>query len=146
MAFKKKQKTNFEDQIAQAARLDSIHHSFMYFCKMETKRQLKIASLLYRELSAIFQYEFKALASGALVTVTKVTVSPDLSSAKVYLSIFAKNDKEKIVEVYRQRSREIRGLLGNKVRHQLRIIPELYFYLDDSLDYIEKIDHLLKGE
>lgn len=118
----------------------------MYLCSMETKRQLKIASLLYRELSIIFQQELKTLSAGAFVTVTKVTVTPDLSAAKVYLSIFGKPEKPEILEGYRQRSREIRGLMGNKVRHQLRVIPELFFYVDDSLDYIEKIDNLLKGD
>ncbi len=113
---------------------------------METKRQQKISSLLYREFSIIFQQDLKALTAGALVTVTRVTVSADMSSAKVNLSIFGTPDKQKILDRIRLHGREIRGVLGNKVRHQLRLIPELHFYVDDSLDYIEKIDNLLKGE
>lgn len=111
---------------------------------METKRQLKISSLLQRDLSVIFQQEVKHLAKGALITVTKVIVSPDLSLAKVYLSIFGVADKSAKVKEIGKHMREIRGILGVKVRHQLRAIPELHFYLDDSLDYIENIDNLLK--
>jgi ribosome-binding factor A len=66
--------------------------------------------------------------------------------AKVYLSLFPTKDKEQILEGINKASREIRGLLGRRVRHQLRAIPELRFYLDDSLDYIEKIDKLLKNQ
>lgn len=117
-----------------------------YFCCMETKRQQKISALLYRELSQILQQDMKAIGNGALITVTKVVVSPDLSGAKVYLSIFGKASKQEVLAQFKLRSREIRGHLGNRVRHQLRVIPDLSFFVDDSLDYIEKIDNLLKGE
>lgn len=117
-----------------------------YFCSMETKRQQKISALLYRELSQIIQNELKAVTAGTLVTVTKVVISPDLSIAKVYLSIFSKTKKQVVLDQFRIRTREIRGILGNNVRHQLRVIPELQFFVDDSLDYIEKIDQLLKGD
>lgn len=113
---------------------------------METQRQQKISSLLYRELSQIIQTDLKALSIGTMVTVTKVQISPDLSIAKVYLSIFSATKKQGIIERFRERSGEVRGILGNRVRHQLRIIPQLQFFIDDSLDYIEKIDELLKGE
>jgi len=111
---------------------------------METKRQLKISSLLQRDLSVIFQQEVRHLTTGSLITVTKVHVTPDLSLAKVYLSVFGVADKAAKVREIGKHMREIRGLLGSKVRHQLRAIPELQFYLDDSLDYIENIDNLLK--
>ncbi|MBS4059865.1 MAG: 30S ribosome-binding factor RbfA [Bacteroidales bacterium] len=113
---------------------------------METKRQLKIARLLQKELGEIFQLELKGLTAGSLITVTKVNVAPDLSVARVFLSVFGAKDKNVKVEQVKPHAREIRGLLGNRVRHQLRSIPELKFQLDDSLDYIEKIDNLLKGE
>lgn len=113
---------------------------------METKRQQKISSLLYRELSEIFMIELKGLTAGALVTVTKVVISPDLSMAKVYLSIFGTKKKKAKVDQIGERAREIRGVLGNRVRHQLRSIPMLQFFEDDSLDYIEKIDNLLNDE
>jgi len=110
---------------------------------METQRQQKIGRLLQRDLSELFQIDLKTIAPGTLVTVTKVYISPDLSSAKVFLSLFGPRDKNGLLENFRQHSREIRLLLGKRVRHQLRIIPELFFYLDDSLDYIERIDDLL---
>jgi ribosome-binding factor A len=118
-------------------------HRFAYFCHMETQRQQKIGRLLQRDLSEIFQFDMKAIAAGSLVTVTKVTVSPDLSIAKVFLSLFGAKDKQVILSAIKLRSKEIRLLLGKRVRHQLRIIPDLMFFLDDSLDYIEHIDQLL---
>lgn len=114
-----------------------------YFCSMETQRQQKIGRLLQRDLSEIIQMEMKAVVAGAMVTVTKVTISPDLSLAKVHLSVFASKDKKSLVEKIGQHTREIRGHLGKRVRHQLRIIPDLAFYLDDSLDYIDRIEDLL---
>jgi ribosome-binding factor A len=113
---------------------------------METKRQQKIAKLIQRDLSEIFQREVTHLTPGVMVTVTKVYVTPDLSLAKVYLSLFPTKDKQTMIERINQGSKEVRGLLGNRIRHQVRSIPELRFYLDDSLDYIEKIDELLKDE
>ncbi|MBU1009300.1 MAG: 30S ribosome-binding factor RbfA [Bacteroidetes bacterium] len=110
---------------------------------METQRQQKIGRLLQRDLSEIIQMEMKAVVAGAMVTVTKVTISPDLSLAKVHLSVFASKDKKSLVEKIGQHTREIRGHLGKRVRHQLRIIPDLAFYLDDSLDYIDRIEDLL---
>ena len=110
---------------------------------MESKRQHRISKLIQRDLSEIFQREVTHLTPGVMVTVTKVNVTPDLSLAKVYLSLFPAKDKKNLLEVINRSSREIRGLLGQRIRHQVRSIPELRFYLDDSLDYIEKIDQLL---
>jgi len=120
-------------------------YRFAYFCIMETQRQQKIGRLLQRDLSEIFQFDMKAVAAGSLVTVTKVTVSPDLSIAKVFLSLFGTKDKQVILAAIKLHSKEIRLLLGIRVRHQLRIVPDLMFFLDDSLDYIENIDKLLKA-
>ena len=111
---------------------------------MESKRQQRISKLIQHDLGEIFQLEVPHLTPGVMVTVTQVYVTPDLALAKVYLSLFPAKDKEAIVEKINTASREVRGLLGKRVRHQLRAIPELRFYLDDSLDYIEKIDKLLK--
>jgi ribosome-binding factor A len=111
---------------------------------METQRQQKIGRLLQRDLGQLFQIELKTIAPGTLVTVTKVYVSPDLSTAKVFLSLFGPKDKKVLLENFKTHSKEIRLLLGKRVRHQLRIIPDLFFYLDDSLDYIERIDNLLQ--
>ncbi len=118
---------------------------FSYFCKMETKRQQKINKLLQRDLGTIFQLELRSVVHGVMVTVTKVVITPDLSVARVYLSIFGTNQKKEKVEQIRTHTREIRGMLGKKVGAQLRIIPELQFFEDDSLDYLENIDNLLKS-
>ena len=112
---------------------------------METKRQQKISKLLMKELSEIYQREIKSNGN-VMISVTKVNVTTDMSYARVYLSIFGPKmeDKKKVVEEVNGMSKGIRKFLGDRVRHQLRIIPELQFFEDDSLDYIENIDHLLK--
>lgn len=111
---------------------------------MESTRQQKVARLIQKELADIFQKKSSMLASGALLTVTVVRISPDLSFAKVYISIFPVNNKEAHLKKIKDSVREIRGELGKKVKNQLRIVPELAFYIDDSLDYADKIDKLLK--
>lgn len=110
---------------------------------METTRQNKISRLLQKELSDIFLLQTKAM-NGVLVSVSVVRISPDMSIARVYLSIFPSEKSEEIVKNINNNTKSIRFELGNRVRHQLRIIPELKFFVDDSLDYIEKIDSLLK--
>ncbi|MCD8260185.1 MAG: 30S ribosome-binding factor RbfA [Bacteroides sp.] len=110
---------------------------------METTRQSKIARLLQKELSDIFLMQTKAM-NGTLVSVSVVRISPDLSIARAYLSVFPSEKSEEIVTNINMNTKTIRYELGTRVRHQLRIIPELKFFVDDSLDYIEKIDSLLK--
>ncbi len=110
---------------------------------METTRQNKIARLIQKELGEIFLLQTKAT-NGILVSVSAVRISPDLSVARVYLSVFPSNRNEEIVKNINANMKAIRYELGTRVRHQLRIIPELKFFVDDSLDYIEKIDELLK--
>lgn len=110
---------------------------------METIRQSKIARLLQKELAEFFRQKQKSLGS-AMITVTVVRVSPDLSSAKIYLSIFAhKNKKEEVLERIKEKSKQIRAELSSKLRYQLMKMPEFHFYIDDSLDYIENIEKLL---
>ena len=111
---------------------------------METTRQQKISRLIQKDLGVIFQQESRNLFEGALITVTKVQVTKDLAIAKVYLSLFITSDKQVILDKIRHHGREVRHFLVQRVHHQLRILPELQFFLDDSLDYIENIDHLLK--
>ncbi len=111
---------------------------------MASTRQQKISRLLQKEMGQIFQ-QMSPEFGGNMITVTVVRVSPDLAIAKVYLSIFPATDKEQVLETVRERTAAIRGQLGNLIRNQVRIIPALYFYLDDSLDYIENIDRLLKS-
>ncbi|MBU2649857.1 MAG: 30S ribosome-binding factor RbfA [Bacteroidetes bacterium] len=111
---------------------------------MDSKRQQKISRMLQRDVSEIFQRNTAAWAKGALVTVTKVKITSDLSIARIYLSIFATGDKAAILDHINGQKRDIRFHLGQKVKDQLRKVPELEFFQDDSLDYIENIDNLLK--
>ena len=111
---------------------------------MDSKRLEKVNKLILKELGEIFQKELHPAVPSLMITVTHVNVTSDLSYAKVYLSIFGVDDKQKVVDEVGQNSKAIRGLLGNRIRHQIRVIPELRFYEDDSLDYIENIDNLLK--
>lgn len=110
---------------------------------MESKRQQRISKLLQKDLGEIIQVELRHVTRGAMVSVTKVHITPDLHLAKTYLSMFATKDKAELLKNIRKHAGEIRGKLGNRIRHQLRAVPELQFYEDDSLDYIENIEHLL---
>ena len=110
---------------------------------MDNKRLDKVNKLILKELGEIFQKELKPAVPSLMITVTHVKVTSDLSYANVYLSIFGVDDKQKVVDEVSQNAKAIRGLLGNRVRHQMRVIPELHFFEDDSLDYIENIDKLL---
>lgn len=109
---------------------------------MEGTRLQKIERLLQKELSDIFQKQTQAM-HGVLVSVSVVRVSPDLSVAKAYLSIFPSAKGEELLKAIRTNTKAIRYDLGQRVRLQLRKIPELSFFIDDSLDYIEHIDSLL---
>lgn len=109
---------------------------------METTRQNKIARLIQKELSEMFLLQTKSM-PGVLVSVSIVRISPDMSYARAYLSIFPSERGEEIMKNINDNMKAIRYELGNRVRHQLRIIPELKFFIDDSLDYAEKIDKLL---
>jgi ribosome-binding factor A len=110
---------------------------------METTRQQKISRLIQKELSDIFQKQTRSM-HGVLVSVSAVRISPDLSVCRGYLSIFPSERGQEILDNINRNARELRYELGTRVRHQLRIIPELKFFIDDSLDYIEHIDQLLK--
>jgi len=115
-----------------------------YFCGMKTKRQQRVSKQIQKDLGEIMQREIHHVTRGAMVTVTKVHVTPDLLIAKVYLSLFATKDKKVLLENIRKHAGEIRGKLGNRIKHQMRSVPELHFYEDDSLDYIERIEEILK--
>lgn len=110
---------------------------------MQETRQNRISRLLQKELSLIFQSQTRQT-RGIMVSVTKVKISPDLSVCTAYLSIFPSEKGEELLNNINNNVATIRYDLGQKVRNQLRIIPELRFFLDDSLDYIEHIDELLK--
>lgn len=111
---------------------------------MESVRQQKVNKLVQKELAEIFRSEAKNLFGGAFITVTQARVSPDLGSAKVYLSIMATKDKQAIFKLVEDQKSAIRKRLGNLIGKQLRVVPDLQFFIDDSLDYAMKIDELLK--
>lgn len=110
---------------------------------MTSTRQDKVGRELQRDLGEIIQKE-QGLFPGVMITVTSVKITPDLGVAKVYLSFFPCKDKEATLKAVRTRTKQIRFELGKRVRNQLRIVPELTFFIDDSLDYIENIENLLK--
>ena len=109
-----------------------------------TTRQLKVARELQRDLAEIIRARGMASFGGAMVTVSEVRVSPDLSIAKVYVSVFPSEKAAAVMDMLKEDIRAYRGELGRKVARQLRIVPDLVFYLDTSLDYAEHIDELLK--
>lgn len=111
---------------------------------METTRQQKVARQIQKDISDIFTKEAAGLVAGAMVTVTVVRVSPDLSFAKVFLSIFPFGQSAAVMKKLEENNWVIRKALGTRVRNQLKQVPELAFQLDDSLEYIENIDNLLK--
>lgn len=110
---------------------------------METTRQQKISRLIQKDLSEIFRLQ-TAKMGNVIISVSAVRVSPDLSIARVYLSVFPSEKSQEILEHIKASSKTIRYELAQQVRYQLRKTPELSFFLDDSLDYIEHIDELLK--
>ncbi|MGI6343286.1 MAG: 30S ribosome-binding factor RbfA [Bacteroidales bacterium] len=111
---------------------------------MDSKRQLRVSRLLQKELGDIFQEMGRSVFTGNMISVTRVTVTPDLEIARVYLSLYGKSDKKVLIEEIKQRDKAIRLELGNRIKRVLRVVPELVFILDDSLDYIENIEKLLK--
>lgn len=111
---------------------------------MDSIRQKKISRLLQKDLGEIFQREVNDILLGTMVSVTAVRVSPDLGIAKVYISIFPSKNKDEVFEQVKQHTSKVRHLLGKRVGKQLRVVPDLSFYIDDSLDYIDNIDKLLK--
>jgi ribosome-binding factor A len=110
---------------------------------MQETRQNKIARLLQKELSLIFQQQTRAM-HGVMISVTRTKISPDLSICTAYLSVFPSEKGKEILSNINANSKQIRYELGTRVKNQMRIIPELRFFIDDSLDYIERIDELLK--
>lgn len=114
-----------------------------YLCTMQSNRLKKIERLLQKDLGSILQMEGRSWFPGTMVTVTKVTVSPDLGIAKIFVSIYGKSPDVALQQL-ELRVKEIRRILGMQVKNQLRVIPDLRFFVDDSLDYIENIEKLLK--
>lgn len=111
---------------------------------MDSLRQQKYSRLIQKEIGEIFQRDGYNFFGKAFVTVTGAQISPDLGVAKIYVSIFGVKESKSVLDQIEKHNKEIRKTLGSKIRHQARIIPELKFFLDDSLDQVEKIEKLLK--
>ncbi len=112
----------------------------------ETNRQKKIAGILQKDLVDVLQHAAQDGMKGVIISVTKVSVTSDLSIAKVFLSVFPTERNTALIEGIKSNTSLIRHELAQRTRHQLRRMPELSFYLDDSLDYIENIDASLRGD
>ena len=111
---------------------------------IESTRQLKVAKEIQKVMAEVIRSKGMAAFGGALVSVSGVKVSPDLAIAKIYVSVFPSDKAEAVMAVLDENAKALRGELGSKVGKQLRIVPEITFYLDNSLDYVEHIDELLK--
>ena len=114
-----------------------------HFQAMSTQRQQKYSRLLQKELGEIFQQDTKSMFGGAFITVSGVNVSPDFGVATVYISLTLSKKPQAILEDIREKSKQIRLQLGGRIRNQVRIVPELRFFLDETLLEAEKMNKLL---
>lgn len=113
---------------------------------MQSNRLQKLNQLIQEELSDIFEKKIRPLLPNHITTITEVKVTPDVSIAKVYISIYPTNERQKIFEEIKEHKSFFRKQLGNRLRHQLRIIPDLHFYMDDTLDKVEELEKALSGK
>ncbi|NSW93553.1 MAG: 30S ribosome-binding factor RbfA [Bacteroidales bacterium] len=111
---------------------------------MESTRQKKVSRLIQKEMANLFLRKGNEIAPGKMISVTRVRISPDLSVAKIYISIFPSENHDNTLRSIEAQKGKIRFDLGVTVKSQLRIIPEIAFFIDDSLDYIDNIEKLLK--
>ena len=114
-------------------------------CMAGTTRQQKFSKLIQKELSEIFQRDRRGIRDNAFITIADVRMSPDLSVAKIYISMLLAKDREKILEKINHRKKEIRKELGDKIGKQVRIVPELIFYIDEVEDNAQHLDTLIKN-
>lgn len=112
---------------------------------MNTTRQNKVSRLIQKELSEFFLKESRNEFGGAMITTTVVRITPDLSLARVYISVFPTEKRDETMQKITLKNRYIRHYLAQRVKNQLRKMPELEFYIDDSLDYADRIGQLLKS-
>lgn len=126
-------------------RIVSVKYLFLYLCRIMSIRQEKFNKMLQKALSEIFQKEFSSLATqGTFITISGVKISPDLSIANVYISVFPESNRQNVmlnIELYHK---EIRKILAQHIRNQVRIIPELRFFIDDTQDYVQQIEKIFK--
>jgi ribosome-binding factor A len=112
---------------------------------MESTRQQKYARLLQKEIGEIFQRDTKHLFGKAFITITLVKMSPDLGFAKIYLSMFMVDSREEMLDVINQKKSQIRKILGQRIGKQVRIVPEIAFFIDDIEDHAQKMDKIISG-
>jgi ribosome-binding factor A len=110
----------------------------------ESKRQKQVAGVIHEEMTGIFRKLGLSMVDGGLVSISSVKVTPDLLEARIYLSIFQAKDNAAVIKKIEERSSEIKRDLASKIKHQLRRIPEIKYFLDDTLDHVFKIEELLK--
>ena len=134
-----------EDSANQGKQALLLNFTADQICEMEeSKRQKQVGKLILEEMSSIFQREGVNVIDGGMVSVSKVQVTPDLMEARVYLSFFQIKDEAKLLHEIKERTGEWRKLLGLRVKNQLRRVPELSFFADDTLDYVYKMEELFK--
>src|SRR6195952_2101980 len=109
---------------------------------MESKRQQKFAGVIQEDLAAIFQREGISFLPNTLVTITKVRVTPDLALARIFLSFFNNNNNQSALQTIKLHASEIRYKLGSRIKDQVRIVPQLEFFIDDTSDYVERMDKI----
>ncbi|GAL87195.1 ribosome-binding factor A [Sporocytophaga myxococcoides] len=112
---------------------------------MDSKRQQKVSRLIQKEMGELFQRDTKGIFGGAFITVTHVKISPDLGVASIYLSFLKNNNQNAILQNIRENTKQVRKMLGEKVGKQLRIVPQLVFHIDDTVEYAANIDKILSG-
>lgn len=117
----------------------------LWYMEKFTTRQNKVSRLIQKELADVFIKDLRSEFNGLLISVTIVRVTADLSLARCYLSVYPADKSADTLKHVKVMTKPIRGIIGNKVAKQLRIVPELEFYIDDSLDYLDNIDKLLKS-
>lgn len=110
---------------------------------LETTRQLKVSKMIQQDISDIFQQEGRGIVQGVMVSVTRVRITPDLSYAKIYISVFPFDRSDEVVKKIKEQLWQIRLWLGKRAGKTLRIIPEIVFFADDSMEYAANIDNLL---
>ena len=110
----------------------------------ESKRQKQVGQLVMEEMSGVFQREGINVIDGGMVSITKVMVTPDLLEARIYLSLFQIKEPEKLMHDIKARTKEFRNLLGQRVKNQLRRVPDLVFFNDDTLEYVSKMDAIFR--
>ncbi len=111
----------------------------------ETTRQRRVQNQIQQDLAEIFQSEAREAFKGKIISITRVKITSDLMDARVYISAFPMDDKETFMEYVEAEAPKIKNILGQRIRHQMRRVPNIQYVFDDSLDYVDDIDNALKG-